>query len=396
LTIILVSVNENNNGVKTLLEISYLCILKKKGILKMESPELIKILMVEDDEDDFIIISEILSKVKRHKFELDWAKDFDEGFMKASATEHDLCIVDYFLGMHTGFEFIDEYVRRGFTEPIIILTGQGDFDIDMLAMGKGAVDYIDKNRLDPVLLERSIRYAVRNSKILNRLKQSEKQLHYLSLKILETQEQERKTVARELHDSIGSSLTAIRFALEQTIRSMGSSSESASTGFSLEKIMDLLKEVIDESQRIAYDLRPSILDTLGLLAAIRSLCRRTLEIHRKIELDMRLELKEEDIPERLKIVCYRIIQECLNNALKHSNADHLQLHMRKSENILYLFFEDNGKGFDVEKAMALASEKNNMGLNGMIERVALAGGKIDIVTGEGQHTQIKIQFPVSG
>lgn len=362
----------------------------------MESPELIKILLVEDDEDDFIIIREILSKVKRHKFELDWAKDFNEGLLKASKAEHDLCIVDYFLGRHTGLEFIDEYVRSGFTGPIIILTGQGDFDIDMLSMEKGAVDYIDKNGLDPVLLERSIRYAVRNSKILNRLKQSEKQLHCLSLKILETQEQERKTVARELHDSIGSSLTAIRFALEQKIRSMGSSSESASTGFSLEKIMDLLKEVIDESQRIAYDLRPSILDTLGLLAAIRSLCRRTLDIHREIELDIRLELKEEDIPEKLKIVCYRIIQECLNNALKHSNADRLLLHMRVSENILHLIVEDNGKGFDVEKAMALASEKNNMGLNGMIERVALAGGEIDIVTGEGQHTQVKIQFPVSG
>ncbi len=361
----------------------------------MEPMERTKILLVEDDEDDFIIISEILSRLKNKKFELDWAKDFGEGIMKASATEHDLCIVDYFLGMHTGFEFIDEYVRRGFTEPIIILTGQGDFDIDMLAMEKGAVDYIDKNRLDPVLLERSIRYAVRNSKILNQLKQSEKQLHYLSLKILETQEQERKTVARELHDSIGSSLAAIRFALEQKIHSMGTVSEPESIGFSLEKIMDMLKEVIDESQRIAYDLRPSVLDTLGLLPAIRSLCRRYSEIHREICLDTRLDLSEEEIPEKLKIVCYRIIQECLNNAAKHSSANHLQLYLGRSENILNLVTEDNGKGFDVEEAITLASKNNSMGLQGMIERVELAGGKIDIMSGKGQPTKIKIQLPVN-
>ncbi|MDM7919281.1 MAG: sensor histidine kinase, partial [Methanosarcina sp.] len=220
-------------------------------------------------------------------------------------------------------------------------------------------------------------------------------LHYLSLKILETQEQERKTVARELHDSIGSSLAAIRFALEQKIHSMGTVSEPASIGFSLEKIMVMLKEVIDESQRIAYDLRPSVLDTLGLLPAIRSLCRRYSEIHRGIGLDTRLELSEEEIPEKLKIVCYRIIQECFNNAAKHSSADHLQLYLGRSENILNLVMEDNGKGFDVEEAITLASKNNSMGLQGMIERVELAGGKIDIMSGKGQPTKIKIQLPVN-
>lgn len=361
----------------------------------MESLEHIRILLVEDDEDDFVIMREILTSVRNQNFELDWGNDFDEGLFKASSSEHDLCIVDYFLGERTGIEFIDEYFHRGIEAPIIILTGQGDFDIDMLAMEKGAVDYIDKNRLDPVLLERSIRYAVRNSKILNQLRQSEKQLHYLSLKILETQEQERKTVARELHDSIGSSLTAIRFALEQKIRSMGPESRSVSSGFSLEKIMDMLKEVIDESQRIAYNLRPSVLDTLGLLPAIRSLCRRNSEIHKEISLDVRLELSEEEIPEKLKIVCYRIIQECFNNAAKHSNADRLHLYMGRSENTLNLIVEDNGKGFEVEKTIALASQNNSMGLQGMIERVELAGGNIDIISNKGQSTKIKIQLPLS-
>ena len=361
----------------------------------MEFSDQIKILLVEDDEDDFFIIKEVLSTVEGQKFELDWAKDFDKALQKAASSSHDLCIVDYFLGERNGIDFIDEYVRLDLEEPIIILTGHGDMDIDLLAMKKGAVDYIDKNRLDPVLLERSIRYAIRNSRILNRLKQSEKQLHYLSLKILDTQEEERKTVARELHDSIGSSLTAIRFALEQKIRSMGNSSELASSGISLEQIMNMLKEVIEESQRIATNLRPPMLDTLGLLPSIRSLCRRHNKIHNDMELDVRLEIEEDDIPEKLKITCYRLVQECFNNAVKHSCADKLKLYMGRSGDFLDLIVSDNGKGFNVQEAINISVEKNSLGLHGMTERVELAGGQIEIISNEGNSTKIKIQLPVS-
>ena len=360
----------------------------------MKHPDSIKILLVEDDEDDFIIIRDVLKAVRRQKFELDWAKNFDEAIQKAKTSAHDLCIVDYFLGGHNGIEFIEEYIRLDLEEPIIILTGQGDIDIDMLAMKEGAVDYIDKNRLDPILLERSIRYAVRNSRILNQLKQSEKQLHYLSLKILDTQEQERKTVARELHDSIGSSLTAIRFALEQKIRSMGPSPEPVSDSISLEQIMNMLKEVIEESQRIATNLRPSMLDTLGLLPSIRSLCRRYNEVHHNMDLDVRLEIEEDDIPEKLKINCYRLIQECFNNAAKHSSADRLQLYMGRSGDFLVMAVSDNGKGFNVKEALNISAENNRLGLHGMIERVELSGGEIEITSGEGRSTEIRIQLPL--
>ncbi|MGD9159550.1 MAG: histidine kinase [Desulfobacteraceae bacterium] len=361
----------------------------------MKLPDPIKILLVEDDEDDFIIIRDVLSTVRRQEFGLDWVKDFDEGLQKAEASVHDLCIVDYFLGERNGIEFIEEYIRLNLEEPIIILTGQGDFNIDMLAMKKGAVDYIDKNQLDPILLERSIRYAVRNSKILNQLKQSEKQLHHLSLKILDTQEQERKTVARELHDSIGSSLTAIRFALEQKIRSMGPSPEPASGSISLEQIMNMLRDVIEESQRIATDLRPSMLDTLGLLPSIRSLCRRHSEVHHNMDLDVRLEIEEDDIPEKLKINCYRLIQECFNNAAKHSGADRLRLYMGRSGDFLILTVNDNGKGFNVKEALSISAKNNRLGLHGMIERVELAGGEIEITSGEDRSTEIRIRLPLN-
>ena len=215
-------------------------------------------------------------------------------------------------------------------------------------------------------------------------------------KILEAQEKERKLVARDLHDSIGSGLAAIRFALEQKINSMGqgSSPPAKPEAMSLERIMGLIQEIIEESHRISSNLRPSMLDTLGLISAIRSFCRDYQKIYRAIRIETQLDFQEEDIPEKLKIVCYRIIQEALNNAAKHSEADKLLLSISKTQEYLELLVKDNGKGFNVEKAILNESESENLGLEGMIERVKLLGGEFEILSGKGKGTAIKARFPI--
>ena len=132
----------------------------------------------------------------------------------------------------------------------------------------------------------------------------------------------------------------------------------------------------------------------GLLPAIRSLCRRNSEIYKDIELDVKLEISEEDIPERLKIICYRVIQECFNNAVKHSCADNLQICLGKENSRIHLSVSDNGKGFDVETTVGMSGGDSGMGLPGMIERVELAGGSIEITSKEMHSTRIKIELPL--
>ena len=176
---------------------------------------------------------------------------------------------------------------------------------------------------------------------------------------------------------------------------MGPSTKPISEGISLEHIMNMLKEVIEESQRIATDLRPSMLDTLGLLPSIRSLCRRHNEVHSNMGLEVRLEIEEIDIPKKLKTNCYRLIQECFNNAVKHSGAERLELYLGRSGEFLNLVVSDNGKGFDVETTVKNSAENNCLGLQGMIERVELAGGDIEITSCEGQSTKISIQLPLN-
>jgi len=354
----------------------------------------IKILLVEDDEDDFVIIRDTLSDIKSQNFDLKWIKSYDEAVEKIGEGDCNVCLVDYFLGERNGIDLIEELIRNGLREPIIILTGQGDYSIDILAMKEGAVDYLDKNNLESVQLERSIRYAIRNSKILNDLKQSEAKLRHLSAKILETQEKERKLVAQELHDSVGSSLTAVKYSLEMGLNNM-ENPKSASQGFSLEKTLEIVDDAIEETRRISSNLRPASLDTLGLIPAIRSLGREFEEIYHDIRLELRIDLREEDIPEKLKIILYRITQEALNNISKHSGADRVRFGLKINAGRIELLVQDNGKGFNVDEALADDPEKNNMGLEGMLERVMFTDGTIEIQSEAGKGTSIRADFPIS-
>lgn len=121
----------------------------------------LKILLVDDDEDDYIIIRDLLSEIGEFEleFELAWAGDYDIALETIKREEHDICLLDYRLGERSGLELLREASERGYKVPIILLTGQGDREVDLEAMQSGAAGYLDKGQLDPPLLERSIRYA---------------------------------------------------------------------------------------------------------------------------------------------------------------------------------------------------------------------------------------------
>lgn len=122
--------------------------------------ETIKVLIIDDDEDDFILTRELFSLVKVGKYALDWASSYEDGLAMAKRREHHVCLVDYRLGERTGVELIHEARESRLTTPMILLTGSGDRDVDVEAMKAGATDYLVKDQTSPVRLERTIRYAV--------------------------------------------------------------------------------------------------------------------------------------------------------------------------------------------------------------------------------------------
>ena len=120
----------------------------------------LSILLVEDDADDYVIIRHHMSKIPGNGFSLDWVPGYDEALAALEPARYDLCLLDYHLGAHTGLELLDRMERENWHTPIIFLTGQGEYDVDIQAMNLGAADYLVKDHLTSDLLERSIRYTL--------------------------------------------------------------------------------------------------------------------------------------------------------------------------------------------------------------------------------------------
>ena len=222
------------------------------------------------------------------------------------------------------------------------------------------------------------------------LRESEQRLRFLSSRLLTAQEDERKRIARELHDSIGSSLSAVKFGLEKTFKDFA---QGIATIDASSTLISTTQNAIDEVRRIMMDLRPSILDDFGLVTTIGWLCRRFQSVHSDIGIENEIAIGEEDVPDSLKIVVFRIMQEALNNIAKYSKANLVNLSFVKSDGSIDLTIEDNGAGFDMSSVLASESHKRGLGLTSMQERTELSGGRISIDSTIGVGTTIRAIWP---
>ncbi len=136
----------------------------------------LKILLVEDDEDDYVFIRDLLSEIERVHVDLDWVSTYHEGMAKITGGQYDVCLLDYRLGAQDGIGFIAERKSAQSTVPIIILTGQRDYGVDVEAMKTGAADYLIKDQISPDLLERVIRYSVNRAKTTRALQKAQSEL----------------------------------------------------------------------------------------------------------------------------------------------------------------------------------------------------------------------------
>jgi PAS domain S-box-containing protein len=222
-------------------------------------------------------------------------------------------------------------------------------------------------------------------------KRAEDALRVLSSRLVNRQESERKFVARELHDGIGGKLTAVKYSIEKIIKEIHHKKEPLEA--SLEDILSIVQDAIDETQRIYRNLHPGILDDLGLDAALRSLCREFMEVYNNISIETHFEVPEKRIQNPLRILIYRILQEALNNVAKHSHADRVKVSLRLVENKIELVIQDNGKGFDLAAIQTIDFQKRGAGLESMKERTIIFGGALDIQTAPGRGATIRVSWP---
>lgn len=217
------------------------------------------------------------------------------------------------------------------------------------------------------------------------LAQSEKQLRFLSEQLLTAQEKERKRVAQELHDGIGQSLSAIKFRLENSLEQMDNSIDRPGLE-SARAVIPVIQDAIEEVRRISMGLRPSTLDDLGILATVKWFCRKFQATYSGIRIDREIDLEESCVPEPIKVVIFRVLQEALNNIAKHAQADRVSLFLGKTDNGIELAIEDNGVGFDSEAVVSAEGPGRGFGLAGMRERTELSGGLFGVKSGVGVGT----------
>jgi len=136
-------------------------------------PERLTVLLIEDDEDDYVLTSELLKETKRTAYEITWISRYQDAAVAVLLGGYDVCLVDYRLGEGDGISLIREARNKGCQMPMILLTGQGDPNVDLSANDAGAADYLVKGEIDAQLLERAIRYAVANAKVTASLAESE-------------------------------------------------------------------------------------------------------------------------------------------------------------------------------------------------------------------------------
>ena len=222
---------------------------------------------------------------------------------------------------------------------------------------------------------------------------SREALHQLSARLMSAQEVERQRVARELHDSLGQSLSAVKFIVERAIEQQDSHGQDPKDG-TLRSVVPVIQGAVEEVRRISMALRPTTLDDLGLIATIAWFTREFSTIYPQFQVERFIDVEEFEVPETLKTNIFRILQEAMNNAAKYSQATRITVSLRQVLGDLQLLVQDNGIGFDPGE-VPKASLSGGFGLVSMRERTELFGGTLILTSSPEEGTTVLARWPQS-
>lgn len=231
--------------------------------------------------------------------------------------------------------------------------------------------------------------------MLNRLEQDtrtierhSRQIQVMSAQVLRAQEEERRRIARELHDETSQALNALLLSIEMAedvVLNKGDAGESLTR---LAAGRQLTTQTLDAIHNLAFDLRPTMLDDLGLEPSLRWYAKRQSETYGlKIAVD--IDGLDQRLPDQTEVALFRVVQEALTNVAKHASASRAQVELRQEDDgSISLSVEDDGKGFDPDQVPG-----DRLGLFGIQERVTLLGGVLDIQSRKGRGTRLLVRVP---
>jgi signal transduction histidine kinase len=231
--------------------------------------------------------------------------------------------------------------------------------------------------------------ALRNSDLFEKLRMANHRLQLMNQKLLQAQETEKRNLARELHDEMGQSLTALKIQLEAVQLSLNEPvlSDKLSDG------IQLIERILKEVRNLSLDLRPLMLDDLGLVPALRWYGSTRAQLG-GFSLRFDSSTSTLELAPEIETVCFRVAQEALTNIVRHAGAKHVDIQLQALEDEILLSIKDDGKGFDVQQKQAQTLDGEHFGLLGMKERVFLAGGELEIESEPDCGTEIRVHLPL--
>jgi len=234
-----------------------------------------------------------------------------------------------------------------------------------------------------------------NERLFARLIEGERRFRGLAKAVWKVQEDERRRLARELHDGLGQTLTALTHQLERLQQKLGDDSgpEAGELAAGLADAVETARLALNETRELSRLLRPPVLDDLGLPAALSWLAR-TLEQRTGLRVELTLAGLEERLDPELETLVFRIVQEALTNVLRHAEVDRASVDVSRAPGVLHLRISDGGQGFDADATLVGREVAAGSGLRGMRDRVELFGGRLELSSEAGQGTLVSAAVPL--
>lgn len=339
----------------------------------------LRILLVEGNEEEFVLTRELLRNWCLSPLDLQWVTTAEAALAVMKRNQHDIYLLNEQIGAEDGLALLRTSLTQGCQGPVILLTSQDNRTIDLEAMQAGAVDYLIKGELTAALLERTIRYALQQKQIRAEAIETRQRL-------TDSREAERLRLAQRLHEGPLQDLIGLRFHLGVLLGGLTDDAAKNQLAF----VQGGLQTVIESVRSFCVDLRPPALGPFGLEKAIRAHVRRfqTQFPHLNVMLD--LDADEQLLSERMRLAFYRIFQQTLDNVARHAQATNVRVSLRLTAEQVQLKIIDDGLGFTPPHHWIDFAREGRIGLLDAIERAEAIGGRLDVTSAPGAGTLILV------
>jgi PAS domain S-box-containing protein len=323
-----------------------------------------------------------------------WVHDMHGTILTANDALSVLCgyPLDELVGMNVS-QFIGNESDKKLAQEVkkkLLSGGRIDAPYEMNLVRKDGTKLITIITTNLVNVENDTKAFQNTARDVTNEKRMEENLRYYLQQITRAQEEERKRIARELHDDTTQLLLSLSRQLDNFIRNENNYSQEQI--IFLKDIQEQVNRGVQSVHRYAQDLRPSLIDDLGLMAALRSLVKRAQE-YNEIDIHLKVKGKERRLPSEVELLMYRVIQEALNNIWKHSQATESNIDIHFSEKQVDVSIGDNGIGFELSDMINNLAQTGKLGLIGMQERARLLGATLSFDSSPGQGTRVLFSLP---